>query len=173
MGYPLVYSWVSLVAQLIKNPPAMWETWVRSLSWEDPLEKGKANLQYSGLENSMDCSPQGSSIHEDSPLEWVPCPSPGDLPNSGIEPRSPTLQTDSLPAEPPGKPKNTGVGGLCLVFLSLTPCGVRCPQTRQPMKHPLSWLCFPPGTPWSGGGQATSPLYFSSCLSVSTPITEL
>ena len=33
---------VSLVAQLVKNPPAMWETWVRSLGWEDPLEKGKA-----------------------------------------------------------------------------------------------------------------------------------
>ena len=31
-----------LVAQLVKNPSAMWETWVRSLSWEDPLEKGKA-----------------------------------------------------------------------------------------------------------------------------------
>ena len=33
---------VSLVSQLIKNPPAMWETWVRSLGWEDPLEKQKA-----------------------------------------------------------------------------------------------------------------------------------
>ena len=32
----------SLVAQLVKNPPAMWETWVLSLGWEDPLEKGKA-----------------------------------------------------------------------------------------------------------------------------------
>ena len=31
-----------LVAQLVKNPPAMGETWVRSLGWEDPLEKGKA-----------------------------------------------------------------------------------------------------------------------------------
>ena len=45
-------------------------------------------------------------------LEWVPFPSPGDLPNPGIEPRSPTLQADSLPAEPQGKPKNTGVGSL-------------------------------------------------------------
>ena len=35
-------SRASLVAQLLKNPPAMWETWVRSLGWEDPLEKGKA-----------------------------------------------------------------------------------------------------------------------------------
>ena len=34
--------WASLVAQLVKNPPAMWETWVQSLGWEDPLEKGKA-----------------------------------------------------------------------------------------------------------------------------------
>ena len=42
IGYPLQYSWASLVAQLAKNPPAMWETWVLSLGWEDPLEKGKA-----------------------------------------------------------------------------------------------------------------------------------
>ena len=38
---PFQYSWASLVAQLVKKPPAMWETWVRSLGWEDPLEKGK------------------------------------------------------------------------------------------------------------------------------------
>ena len=42
IGYPLQYSWASLVAQLVKNPPAMWETWVQSLGWEDPLKKGKA-----------------------------------------------------------------------------------------------------------------------------------
>ena len=42
IGYPLQYSWASLVAQLVKNPPAMQETWVRSLGWEDPLDKGKA-----------------------------------------------------------------------------------------------------------------------------------
>ena len=41
-GYPLQCSWASPVAQLVKNPPAMQETWVRSLGWEDPLEKGKA-----------------------------------------------------------------------------------------------------------------------------------
>ena len=39
IGYPLRYSWASLVAQLVKSPPAMWETWVRSLDQEDPLEK--------------------------------------------------------------------------------------------------------------------------------------
>ena len=42
IGYPLQYSWASCVAQLAKNLPAMWETWARSLGWEDPLEKGKA-----------------------------------------------------------------------------------------------------------------------------------
>ena len=42
-------------------------------------------------------------------------PSPGDLPNPGIEPRSPTLQANSLPAEPQGKPKITGVGSLSLL----------------------------------------------------------
>ena len=41
-GYPLQYSWVSFIAQLVKNPPAMQETWVQSLAWEDPMEKGKA-----------------------------------------------------------------------------------------------------------------------------------
>ena len=41
--------------------------------------------------------------------------SPGDLPNSGIKPKCPSLQTDSLPAEPQGKPKNTGVGNLSLL----------------------------------------------------------
>ena len=42
IGYPLEYSWASLVAQLVKNLPAVRETWILSLSWEDPLEKGKA-----------------------------------------------------------------------------------------------------------------------------------
>ena len=42
IGYPLLYSWASLVAQLVKNPPAMRETWVQYLGWEDLMEKGKA-----------------------------------------------------------------------------------------------------------------------------------
>ena len=41
IGYPLQYSWASLMAQLVKNLPAMWEPWVLFLGWEDPLEKGK------------------------------------------------------------------------------------------------------------------------------------
>ena len=42
IGYPLQYSWTSLVAQSVKNPPTGQETWVRSLGWEDPLEEGVA-----------------------------------------------------------------------------------------------------------------------------------
>ena len=40
IGYPFQYSWASLVAQMVKNLPAMWETWVRSLGWQAPLEEG-------------------------------------------------------------------------------------------------------------------------------------
>ena len=76
------------------------------------------------LYNSVDCSPPSSSAQEILQariLEWgekkkkkgywggywggLPFPSPGDLPNPGIEARSPALQADSLSAEPPGKPK--------------------------------------------------------------------
>ena len=42
IGYPLQYSWTSLVAQLVKNPPTMQETWVPSLGWEYLLEEGMA-----------------------------------------------------------------------------------------------------------------------------------
>ena len=42
LGYLLQYSWASLVAQLVKNPPALWETWIHSLGWEDPLEGSMA-----------------------------------------------------------------------------------------------------------------------------------
>ena len=59
MNYPLQYSWASLVAQLLKNMFAVWEAWIQSLGWEDPLEKGKATFQYSGLENAMDCIVHG------------------------------------------------------------------------------------------------------------------
>ena len=60
ISYPLQCSWASLVAQLVKNSPAMQETWVRSLGWENPMEKGPAHpLQFSGLENPMDCT-----VHE-------------------------------------------------------------------------------------------------------------
>ena len=73
----------------------------------------------------MDCSLPGSSVHRvfqarvlvSRPEYWSGYlfPSPGDLPNPGIEPRSLTLQADSLQAKPQGKPKNTGVGSLFLL----------------------------------------------------------
>jgi len=44
IGYSLQYSWASPVTQIVKNPPAMWETWVQFLSQKDPLEEGMATL---------------------------------------------------------------------------------------------------------------------------------
>ena len=57
------------------------------------------------------------SMEFSRPEYWsgYPFPSPGDLPNPRIKPRSPMLQVDSLPAKPQGKPKNTGVGSLSLL----------------------------------------------------------
>ena len=60
LGYQFIYLGISLIAQLVKNLPAIQETWVQSLGWKDPLEKGKATqLQYSDLENSMNCIVHG------------------------------------------------------------------------------------------------------------------
>ena len=60
LGYPLQYSWASLVTQLVKNPPAIRETW----AWipglgRSPGERKGYPLQYSGLENSMDYTVHG------------------------------------------------------------------------------------------------------------------
>ena len=54
---PLQYSWAFLVAQMIKNPPAMQKTWVQSLGWEDPLEEGMAT--HSILIWGLSCSSAG------------------------------------------------------------------------------------------------------------------
>ena len=73
LGYPLQYSWTSLVAQTVKSPPAVLETWVQSLGWEDPLEKGKATRSIIlAWRNSMDCIVHGvsksqTSFHFQSP----------------------------------------------------------------------------------------------------------
>ena len=61
IGYPLQYSCTYLVVQLVKNSPAMWDTWIQSLGWEDPLEKGLATYssirpgEFHGL-----CTPWGN-----------------------------------------------------------------------------------------------------------------
>ena len=59
IGYPLQYSWASLVAQMVKNLPAMWETWVPSMGWEDLLEKGKATHSILAWKIHGLCSPWG------------------------------------------------------------------------------------------------------------------
>ena len=78
--YHLPLPGASLIAQLIKNLPAIQEAWVRSLGWDDPLEKGTGYpLQYSGLENSMVCIVHGvaksqtqmSDFHITSPPKLI------------------------------------------------------------------------------------------------------
>ena len=170
---PLSCVWTSQVPWLVKNKPAMQETWVWSLGWEDVLEDGMTIhsrilawripwterawrgyspwshkgpdttkwsnhhsrrrhwvMKWRGVKWRKDkFYPMSSSSHscEVKLLSRVrlfatprtaastgfsrkdywsglPCPSPGDLPNPGTEPRSPTLQADALPSGPPGKP---------------------------------------------------------------------
>ena len=93
--------------------------------------------------NPIDCSPPGSSVHGVLParmLEWVACPPPGDIPNPGIKPRSPALQLDSLPAEPQGKPENTGVSSLSLLqhifpTQGLNPGLLHCSWILHQLRH--------------------------------------
>ena len=56
-------SRTSLVAQMVKNPPAMQETWVQALGWEDPLEKGESPLWFSGLKDSMGRGAWQATVH--------------------------------------------------------------------------------------------------------------
>ena len=79
------------------------------VSHERPQIHAAAKLLQScpTLCNPMDCSLSGSSVYgifQARVLEWLPFPSPGDLPDPGLKPRSPVLQADSLPAEPLGMP---------------------------------------------------------------------
>ena len=60
-------------------------------------------------------APLSTGILQARILEWLPCPSPGYLPNPRIKPGSPTLQAISLLSKPPGKRKNTGLGNLSLL----------------------------------------------------------
>ena len=108
----------------------------------------------------------------------LPCPPPGDLPNPGIEPRSPTLQENSLLSEPPGKSKDTGVGNLSLcqgIFLTQesNPGFLHCRRILYQLSYQESLLtepmyvkllshvllydsmdCSPPGSPIHGIFQA-------------------
>ena len=82
------------------------------------------NMKHSALDGLKESENESHSVVSDSTtlgilqariLERVDFPSPGDHPNPGIKPKSPTLQADSLPAEPQGKPKNSGMGSLFLL----------------------------------------------------------
>ena len=61
------------MAQLVKTPLAMQETWVQSLGWADPLEKGKATHSSMGLENSMDCIVHGVAKSQTQPRDFHYC----------------------------------------------------------------------------------------------------
>ena len=89
IGYPLQYSWASLLTQLVKNLPAMWETWVQSLGWEDNLEKGKA-IHSSILAWRIPWTvwSMGSQRVGQDWVTWT------------FTPASPA---DALPSQPPGK----------------------------------------------------------------------
>ena len=93
------------------------------------------------------CDPMDSTVHgilQARMLEWVAFPSPGDLPNSGIELRSPALQADPLPTEQPGKPQtkvemNVKVAQSCLALCDLMDYTVHAIlQARI-----LEWVAFP------------------------------
>ena len=65
MGYPLQYSWASLVTQLVRNPPAMWEACVRPLGWEDALKEGMATYSsILALRIPMDRGSWWATVHE-------------------------------------------------------------------------------------------------------------
>ena len=80
-------------------------------------------------------------------LEWLLYPPPGDLPNPEIEPRSSALQADSLPSEPPGKPKNAGVGSLSLLQGIFPDRGI---ELRSPGLQADSLPAGLPGKPQKG-----------------------
>ena len=101
------------------------------------------------------CDPMDYTVHrilQARILEWVASiPPPGDLPNPGIKPRSPTLQADSLPTEPQGTPKNTRVGGLSLhqrIFpiQDLNQCLLHFRQILYQLSYKGKDTYFMPGT---------------------------
>ena len=111
-----LHVFAPLVAQMVKRLPAMQETRVRFLGQEDPLEKEMAthssNLAWKTPWTVACKVPLSVEFSKQQYWSGLPFPSPGDLPDPGIEPGSPTLQADALPSEPPGKPQCNGLGSM-------------------------------------------------------------
>ena len=123
---------------LINNIHNFWVTLIAACSL---ISKVKVTQSCLTLCDLTDCSLLGSSVHgilQARILEWVTIPSPGDLSNPGIEPRSPTLQEDSLPSESPGKPY-VKVPQLCLTLCD--PMDYTVHEILQ--ARVLEWVAFP------------------------------
>ena len=100
------------------NPPVHGILQARRLEWVAfPFSKGSFQPRDWTQVALIACRFFTSWVTREAEEHWSgePFPSPRDLPNPGIEPRLPSLHEDSLPAEPQGKPKNTGVGSLSLL----------------------------------------------------------
>ena len=129
IDYPLQFSWASLVAQLVKNPPAIRKTWAQSLGWEDPLEKGMAThssilawripwtVWPTGLQRVRNNWATATFTFN------LPIPTQGYFLDPGIKTTSPaslSLPGGFFTAASPGKSKNTGVCSLSLGVGSLS-----------------------------------------------------
>ena len=74
IGYPLQYSWVSLVAQMVKNPPAVQKTWFQTLGWEGPLEMGTATYpSILSWRTAMDRGACQATVHGSQRVRYVYC----------------------------------------------------------------------------------------------------
>ena len=127
--WPLIPSWCVVNTQLLGTPSMRAKSLQSSLTLGDP----------------MDCSPSGSSVHEILQQEYwsgLPFSSPGDLPHPGIKPGSPALQADSLPSEPPGKPKQTiPLSLLCTLTLKHMPIfALKFSKPEVPFISPVSLM---------------------------------
>ena len=135
-----------------------------SLLWGHSLVQGCLAMQGSSVVSDF-ATPRTIQFREFSRPEcWSrkPFPSPGDLPNPGIKPMSPALQVDSLLADPPGKPKNTGVGSLSLlqqIFLTQ--------ESNQGLLH-CRWILYQLG--YGGISIHRIEWWFSKCSPQSSSV---
>ena len=153
----MCYPFISFHHIMIPNSPLkitpkfLW--WLTSVldHWLIQHPKHLANSAFSKklkVKVTQSCPTLCNSMEFSRPECWSgqPFPSPGNLPNPGIKPRSPTLQTDSRPAEPQRKPKSTGVGSLSLLqqifpIQELKRGLLRCRQILYQLSYQrASWL---------------------------------